>query len=232
MSVVFRFDDDPELKNVRIGLVEASGLSWNGASLGLDDRFQECLNEFRATNGSIVSKERKAAVRAMLRKGKYRPAGRGKPSSEYLFAAALEGAFPAINFFVDAANLVSLVSGYPISLIDGEKAGASLHLRLGRPGECYVFNEGEQRIDVEDLVCVCRNDGNDCVPTANPVRDSMATKLFAPARSAIAVIYAPQGQEGQDLESACDHLAGLLSEQSEAVHWAIVVPRPAKVQET
>ncbi len=33
MSVVFRFDDDPELKNVRIGLVEASGLSWNGASL-------------------------------------------------------------------------------------------------------------------------------------------------------------------------------------------------------
>jgi DNA/RNA-binding domain of Phe-tRNA-synthetase-like protein len=167
----------------------------------------------------------------MLRKGKYRPAGRGKPSSEYLFAAAMQGSFPAINFFVDAANLISLVSGYPISLIDGEKAGPNLHLRLGRPGERYIFNEGDQSIDVEDLLCICRNDGAACVPTANPVRDSMATKLFAPARSAIAVIYAPKGPEGRDLETACDHLAAFLSERAETVHWAVVVPRNSSARQ-
>jgi len=93
VSVVFRFDDDPELRDVRIGLVEASGLSWNRASLGLDNRFQECLNEFRATNGSIVSKERQAAVRAMLRKGKYRPAGRGNPQASIFLQQLWKGPF-------------------------------------------------------------------------------------------------------------------------------------------
>jgi len=225
LSVVFRFDDNPELAGIRVGLVEACGLSWNEGMSGLDSRFRECLDEFRTGKGPTVSPERKAAVRAMLRRGTYRPAGRGKPSSEYLVAAATAGEFPAVNFFVDAANIVSLVSGYPISLVDSDKTGADLQLRLGTCGERYVFNTGDQAIDVEDLICVCRKDGEKYTPTANPVRDSMATKLFHGARSAVAIIYAPAGQEGHDLEAACDHLTAFLGERSESVRWAIVVPR-------
>ena len=43
----------------------------------------------------------KTDVRALLRHGGYKPAGRGKPASEYLAAAVTEGRFPAINLAVD-----------------------------------------------------------------------------------------------------------------------------------
>ncbi|MCE5256842.1 MAG: hypothetical protein LLF89_08370 [Spirochaetaceae bacterium] len=226
MSVVFRFDDDPELADIRIGLVEARGLAWALNGSGLDPRFQECIGGFCKENGAAVSSARKTAVREMLRHGAYKPAGRGKPSSEYLVTAALGGEFPIVNFFVDAANAVSLVSGYPISLIDRDKSGSDLLLRLGQKGESYIFNSSDQVISLADLICVCRKEAVDgFTPTANPVRDSMATKLFPGAGSAVAVIYAPAGHEGRDLETACVRLAGFLGERAESVRWAIVASR-------
>ena len=44
------------------------------------------------------------------------------------------------------------------------------------------------------------------VPIANPVRDSMATKLFEGAHNAAVVIYAPRNDEG-DLEAAAHDVA-------------------------
>ncbi|MFZ2635367.1 MAG: phenylalanine--tRNA ligase beta subunit-related protein [Rectinemataceae bacterium] len=166
---------------------------------------------------------RRAAVRHMLRYGKYRPAGRAKPSSEYLLQAARSGDYPRIGAIVDAANLTSLHSGYPISIFDIEKSGSDLVLRRGRPGESYVFNASGQSIDVEDLICVCRAAGGGPLPCANPVRDSMATKLFPGARSAVAVIYAPTGSAGADLEESCRDLARRLGGMSlSPVLWRIV----------
>src|SRR5437763_2915545 len=48
------------------------------------------------------------AVRAMLRHGGFRPAGRSKPASEYLLKAAADGQLQAINAAVDICNAVSL----------------------------------------------------------------------------------------------------------------------------
>jgi DNA/RNA-binding domain of Phe-tRNA-synthetase-like protein len=160
----------------------------------------------------------------MLRYGTYKPAGRAKPSSEYLAQAALEGDFPAVNFLVDAANTVSLVSGYPISLVDLGKSGLDLLIRRGREGEGYVFNAGGQEIDCRDLLCLCRKTESGYLPTANPVRDSMFTKVFEDVGSVLAVIYAPAGPEGRDLEKSCADLAGYLSAIASAVDWGIVEP--------
>ena len=60
----------------------------------------------------------KDPVRAMLRRGGFKPSGRNKPASEYLAQAAREGRFPRINNLVDVINLLSLESGLPISLLD------------------------------------------------------------------------------------------------------------------
>jgi len=219
METRLRFDGDSGLEGIRAGVIEASGLDWQAAGAG--DRFPAIIAEARARGEGLISPARKAAVRGMLRYGSYKPAGRAKPSSEYLLQAALEGDFPAVNYFVDAVNVVSLVTGYPISIIDLDKSGSDLVLRRGRAGETYVFNAGGQAIDLTDLLCVCRAAPGGFVPTANPVRDSMATKLFPGAPRAAAFIYAPAGPEGAGLEEACRLLCGYLLAAAGSAEWAI-----------
>src|SRR5207245_5378863 len=50
--------------------------------------------------------EVRAAVRALLRHGGFKPAGRSKPASEYLQQAAQSGALQPINPAVDVCNAV------------------------------------------------------------------------------------------------------------------------------
>ncbi|TXT50477.1 MAG: B3/4 domain-containing protein [Spirochaetes bacterium] len=225
MSVEVKFALGKETEGVAIGLVEARGVDFRPSPPG---KFSALAESFARGGGAAVSPDRKAAVRAMLRYGIYKPAGRAKPSSEYLAQAALEGDFPAVNHMVDATNIVSLQTGYPISLVDLGKTGFELLLRRGRDGEGYVFNPGGQEIDCRDLLCLCRKiedgDIHGFVPTANPVRDSMATKVFQGVETVLAVIYAPEGPEGRDLEKACADLAGYLSEIACAVEWEIAEP--------
>lgn len=225
MRAEVKFAQGKETEGVAIGLVEASGVDFRPSPPG---RFSALAESFARDGGAAVSPERKAAVRAMLRYGTYKPAGRAKPSSEYLAQAAMEGDFPAVNHLVDAANIVSLQTGYPISLVDLGKSGLDLLIRRGREGEGYVFNPGGQEIDCRDLLCLCRkaDDGgmDGYVPTANPVRDSMATKVFQGVDAVLAVIYCPGGAEGGDLEGACSSLAGYLGEISSSVEWAAIRP--------
>jgi len=215
LKTLLLFDDDQSLKSIRIGVVEAQGLRWPEASV--------TRHGAESLPGGVeaIPASRKAAVRDMLRHGSYKPAGRAKPSSEYLLQAALEGDFPAVNLFVDAVNIVSLASGYPISIVDPGKAGSEFLLRRGKEGENYVFNAGGQIIDLSDLLCVCRKTEGNFVPTANPVRDSMATKLFPGAGAAVAFIYAPAGTEGAGLEEACVALADHLAQAAISVEWGV-----------
>jgi len=194
----------------------------SGAGSTSPKPYNEALEEALAKKETLVSPERKTALRSLLRYGSYKPAGRAKPSSEYLLQSLLENDFPQVNYFVDSINLVSLVSAYPISIIDTDKAGEELLIRRGVDGEHYVFNQGGQSIDLKDLLCVCRKSGEDWLPTATPVRDSMATKLFPGASRALAFIYAPSGVEGRDLEAACEQLTGYLAKASASAEWSIL----------
>ncbi|PKL06026.1 MAG: hypothetical protein CVV53_06450 [Spirochaetae bacterium HGW-Spirochaetae-9] len=228
MDTQLIFDADESLKGLSIGVVEVKGLDWSAASTegSYDKTLVDALADAKTKGEALVSASRKAAVRSMLRHGAYKPAGRAKPSSEYLLQALLEDDFPSVNHFVDAVNVVSLVSGYPISIIDLEKAGSDLILRRARAGENYIFNAGGQTIDLADLLCVCRRaEGASAgvyTPTANPVRDSMATKIFPGASSAVAFIYAPVGAENADLESACARLAEYLGQASAGAEWRVI----------
>jgi DNA/RNA-binding domain of Phe-tRNA-synthetase-like protein len=130
-------------------------------------------------------------VRDMLRHGKYKPTGRGKPASEYLHRSALEDKFPRINTLVDINNLVSLESLLPISLVDLVRAERSAFVvRCGRAGESYVFNSAGQAIELLDLLLVAKLPED--VACANPVKDSMATKLTESSSDVMAVLYAPR----------------------------------------
>jgi DNA/RNA-binding domain of Phe-tRNA-synthetase-like protein len=160
----------------------------------------------------------------MLRFGKYKPAGRSKPSSEYLLGSALEGDFPLVSGPVDVNNAVSLEWGYPASIFDISLSGPALLLRRGKPGESYVFNASGQIIDLEDLLCVCRSEGELWVPCGNPVKDAMATKIRESTRDISAVVYAPASESPQGIEAAAARFADLLRSECGAAESGWSVP--------
>jgi DNA/RNA-binding domain of Phe-tRNA-synthetase-like protein len=169
------------------GLVLARGCKVGPSDPGLLAELDRAIAKAAArTDTETITK----AVRDLLRHGKYKPTGRGKPASEYLLNAAKESRFPKINNLVDINNLVSLESLLPISVIDLKRAGeGGFVLRRGKSGEAYVFNAGGQTIELEDLLLVAR--AGDDAPLANPVKDSMASKLDEHASDVLAVLYAP-----------------------------------------
>jgi len=193
----------------RLLLVWAEGLPGCPPREGPAPYLAELLGRVRVQGESFLSPDRKAAVRSMLRFGSYKPAGRAKPSSEYLLAAALDGSFPFVNGPVDANNAVSLEWGYPASIFDAALTGHELLVRRGIVGESYVFNRSGQTIDLTDLLLVCRR-GSDWEPCGNPVKDAMATKVFDSCRDALAVVYAPASEPQSKLSACAERFAALL----------------------
>jgi DNA/RNA-binding domain of Phe-tRNA-synthetase-like protein len=133
------------------------------------------------------------AVRELLRHGGYKPAGRGKPASEYLVAAVSAGRFPAINPVVDACNVVSLHSGLPISLVDLDKTRGALRLAIAPPGTTYVFNPSGQVIDASGLVCLWDEVG----PTGTPVKDAQRTKTDDATRAMVTIVWGTTALPGR-----------------------------------
>lgn len=205
-------DPDLEPREIRAALVWGLGLPACVSGGAPSASLSALLDRVKAAGESFLAPERKAAVRNMLRHGVYKPAGRAKPSSEYLLAAALSGDFPLVNGPVDANNEVSLRWGYPASVFDLAKTGTDLLLSRGRSGERFVFNPSGQEIDLEDLIVVRRRSGEAWEACGNPVKDAMATKVFESARDVAGVVYAPRSEAPGDLEACAARFAEILRE--------------------
>lgn len=120
----------------------------------------------------VRSEELRMAVRDLLRHEGYKPTGRGKPASEYLVKAGEKGILRSINAAVDACNVVSLHSGFPISVIDLDQATPPFSIKPASKDVRYIFNASGQEINVGGLLCLHDAEG----PCANPVKDSQRTK--------------------------------------------------------
>src|SRR5262245_43287500 len=118
--------------DLMLGIVESLSVRPGPADSELNKQIDAAL---AAGSNALRSESVKGAVRELLRAGGYKPAGRGKPASEYLMQAALRGEFPRISHIVDALNLVSFESNLPISLLDTHRVmenTSELVVRLGR----------------------------------------------------------------------------------------------------
>lgn len=138
------------------------------------------------------------AVRDLLRHGGYKPTGRGKPASEYLLGALVDGAFPSINPAVDACNAVSLHSGLPISVVDLDRAREPFSIAIPGPGTSYVFNATGQTIDVAGLLCLHDADG----PCANAVKDAQRTKTSGATTRTLSVVWGTSALPGRAAAAA------------------------------
>ncbi|MFW5921169.1 MAG: phenylalanine--tRNA ligase beta subunit-related protein [Polyangiales bacterium] len=208
-----------EVPDVAVGIVYGGGCEVGPSPSGLERALDDAVA--RAAEREDTQEHTKA-VRGMLRHGKYKPTGRGKPASEYLLGAARDSKFPRINNLVDINNLVSLETLLPVSVVDiGQARTRRFVVRHGREGESYVFNDSGQEIDLEDLLLVATAD--DDRPCANPVKDCMDTKVVPETREVMAVLYAPDALV-ETLQQATERFAEALSRWggAERVDRAIV----------
>lgn len=132
------------------------------------------------------------SIRQLLKKGGFKATGRNKPASEYLAEARRAGNFPRIYDVVDVNNALSLMTGWPMSVLDLDRALAlspagALEIRFGRPGETYVFNPAGQSIDLAGLLGIAAVEGP---MLGNPVKDAMHAKVQPGTRRVVAAIYA------------------------------------------
>lgn len=234
ISVEHRIPRDDML----LGIVRAEGLRSHQYPPGFDDRLRELLA--RRSEGLDAEEEgRRAAARDMLRNGKYKPTGRGKPANEYLLRAAVEPdyAFPRINAPVDICNYLSLLHIIPISLWDLDLSNANKYVfRLGQSGERYVFNTAGQEIELEDLVIGCRvQPGTHPTedPIVSPVKDSLATKTNDDTTRVAACVYAPAAAvSASDLDRICGDFLDLLCACGESVEGGYSVLAPGSTIES
>ena len=150
---------------------------------------------------------RRTAVRDLLRRGGYRPAGRNKPAQEYLAGVfQRDGALPAINNAVDVLNTHSLAIGLPVSLLSLQKAPGPWTLRYGKADEKLSFNASGQVLEAENLLCIVPESLG--APVGSPVKDSMAGKIEAADRDLALCIYSPESHVSEaELRRAAEDLA-------------------------
>jgi DNA/RNA-binding domain of Phe-tRNA-synthetase-like protein len=146
----------------------------------------------------------RTAVRDLLRHGGHKPAGRGKPASEFRRRAADQGSLGSINLPVDLCNVTSLHSGLPISVVDLDRTEGALRVGLAGDEDCYVFNASGQEIRLRGLLCLHDEAG----PCANAVKDSQRTKTHDGTTRTLALIWGAKALEGRT-QAALDWYASL-----------------------
>jgi DNA/RNA-binding domain of Phe-tRNA-synthetase-like protein len=133
------------------------------------------------------------AVRDLLRHGGYKPAGRGKPASEFLAKAAEADSLGSINLPVDLCNATSLHSGLPISVVDLDRTVTPLRVGIADDDAAYVFNASGQEIRLTGLLCLHDAEG----PCANAVKDSQRTKTHDGTTRTLCLVWGHRGLEGR-----------------------------------
>ncbi len=212
MTTVHRRIDLPEL---RLGIVEVARGIVRSSSADFQSRAALVVQRIVAS-GYELPEHARVAVRKLLKHGGFSPTGRNRPAQELLVRDLQErGGFHLINNVVDVNNLVSLETLVPISVFDVDKSGEEIEVRLGEPGESYVFNASGHVLDVKRLL-VCARAGGE--PIGSPIKDSAATKVFEGASRYLGVMYAPAALlDGAGLRDAVHLFASLLASETGGV---------------
>lgn len=174
--------------NLRLGIVEASGIKVKPSS-------EKYLNQIskdiapQLKEDFIYPDQMQKGIRGLLKAYGFHPSGRNRPASEFLFKDLINRReFNAINNVVDINNHLSLKYHLPISVLDLDKTGSSLCVRIGLENEEYVFNREGQVLSLKKLLLVARH-GEDRSAVGSPIKDSQATKVFAETQKVIVFVY-------------------------------------------
>lgn len=195
---------------LRVGVLSVFGLTVAETPETFQQEIKTLISSLQQKEESL-SDNNKKAIRDLLRFGGYKPAGRGRPSSEYLSKTALQGTFPFINNVVDINNLISLKYGVPICLLDLDITGPHLIIREGSEHESYVFNQSGHIIKLDGLLTICSvtSETDEVgIPLGNPVKDSMHAKLTGSSQNAVGIVFShKEVLQYEDLEHIMNEFA-------------------------
>lgn len=186
------FTNQLQDETIAIGIILAKDVHIHKPCPSLEAKLKELLK--RRQNEKLNQREEtfRKETRDLLRKDDFKPSGRNKPASEYLYKTVRDNKFPRVNSVVDINNFISLKYMVPISLWDLDLAGTTNYVfRLGQEEESYIFNESGQHISLKDLIVGCKIHYQKETPIINPVRDSMSTKITTSTHNIGAAIYYP-----------------------------------------
>jgi DNA/RNA-binding domain of Phe-tRNA-synthetase-like protein len=192
----FMISIENEITELALGSLTAAGLKNQPSDSGFEDWFAVQLEQAREAVAEPWWEDRRNSVRVLLRKGGFKPSGRSKPAQEYLLRCLNEENFPRVNRAVDCLNIVSVRTGFPISLLKRDCFPEGAKVRFGQLGESYVFNSVGHELDLSGLICVCGDDLR-AKPVGTPVKDSLAGKINEETSDIVFFVYGLAHDVGQ-----------------------------------
>ncbi|MDD3145873.1 MAG: phenylalanine--tRNA ligase beta subunit-related protein [Candidatus Riflebacteria bacterium] len=209
--------------SLRIGLLEARNVVVRPSTAN----YQELINrevEPLLSPDFIYPDQKQKGIRSLLKTFGYHPSGRSRPASEFLFKDLQNRhGFNFINNAVDINNHLSLKSFLPISVIDLDKSGYDLCMRIGFDDESYQFNREGHELSLKKLLVIARQ-GGDGKAFGSPVKDSQATKVFSETKNLAFFVYTSSNiTDGDELHGLLNQMAKFLQTETEASDIASVV---------
>ena len=201
---------------LRLGVIEALNVEVKPSSEDYRNKI-DSLTEKLLEDDFIYPDHLKKGIRGLLKSFGFHPSGRNRPASEYLFKDLNNRKeFNYINNIVDINNHISLKYHLPISILDLDKAGKNLCVRIGLDDEKYVFNPEGQLLSLKKLLLIARH-GDDRSAIGSPVKDSQATKIFEPTKNIIGFIYTSANITPEEqLQSILNEFAEYLTKEANA----------------
>jgi DNA/RNA-binding domain of Phe-tRNA-synthetase-like protein len=192
-----------ELPGVKLGVVEADGVSVVPVDAGLAERMDEVCERKRRefTVESLAEAEPVRAVRAMFREWDMDPS-KYRPSSEALLRRVVQGkGLYRVSNVVDSGNLGSIEAGWPFGCYDRAKIHAPIALRQGAAGESYE-GIGKKMWHLEGRPVLADLEG----PFGSPISDSTRSMITESATDVLFVMYVPAGAADASIEMAMARL--------------------------
>ncbi len=221
MKTTLVFSLPPSL--LRIGVLEAQNVNIRASSASYQERINREINPFLSPD-FIYPDHMQKGIRSLLKTFGFHPSGRSRPASEFLFKDLQNrGGFNFINNAVDVNNHFSLVTHLPISVIDLDKSGCDLCMRVGFDDEFYLFNREGHELSLKKLLVLARQ-GGDGKAIGSPVKDSQATKVFSETKNLAFFVYTSSNLTSEDeLHGLLNQAGRILQTETEASEIASIV---------
>lgn len=209
--------------NLRLGIIEAMNVCVRPSSEKYQNQITKEIAHLLKPD-FVYPDHLQKGIRGLLKNFGFHPSGRNRPASEFLFKDLLNRhEFNPINNIVDINNHLSLKYHLPISVLDLDKIGLNICVRVGLENEEYVFNREGQVLSLKKLLLIARH-GEDRSAAGSPVKDSQATKVFAETQKVIVFVYTSANiTSKEEMQKLLDEFSGLLKIEAEASSVATTI---------
>jgi DNA/RNA-binding domain of Phe-tRNA-synthetase-like protein len=212
-----------QLPGVKLGIVEAQDVHVESLYPDLTKLLdQVCVRKQQEfTVETLAEAESVRAVRAVFRGWGLDPS-KYRPSSEALLRRVVQGkALYRVSNVVDAGNLVSIETGWPLGCYDRSRIQEPVALRLGASGESYE-GIGKKTWNLEGRPVLADPSG----PFGSPISDSTRTMITDSAIQILIVVYIPEKSPDETAERALNRLCERLTNFAGASSTQHAICRP------